>query len=228
MKEEQKIYIRGSKDRPSDVRQILEYYGGKAHGITDYTFSDRIYYINHYGIIDKTCEGSELYYFITKYYHEITLPINLRCWKKGDILVDNNNINRFYVFDDFNEHGGFFVYLEISKNPINNKTSEINDDIDHLISDDSCHRANDEELKTFYNILAANNLTWDTYNKELLSGDYTYFYPKNGHYYTKRNILRCKDRATGEWYDAILYSDANGQYVREVNDFNAKFKKVTI
>lgn len=29
MKEEQKIYIRGSKDRPNDVRKILEQNGGE-------------------------------------------------------------------------------------------------------------------------------------------------------------------------------------------------------
>lgn len=42
----------------------------------------------------------------------------------------------------------------------------------------------------------------------------------------RRDTLRCKDRTTGEWYDAVLYSDINGQYVRELNDFNKKFEKI--
>ena len=33
-------------------------------------------------------------------------------------------------------------------------------------------------------------------------------------------------RRGGEWYDSVLYSDANGQYVRELNDFNIKFRKI--
>lgn len=66
-------------------------------------------------------------------------------------------------------------------------------------------------------------------NAGVISTDYNlYFYPKNGHYYIKKGIIRCKDKTTGEWYNAVLYSDANGQYVREVNDFNNKFKKVEI
>lgn len=66
-------------------------------------------------------------------------------------------------------------------------------------------------------------------NAGVISRDYNlYFYPKNGHYYVRKDTIRCKDRITGEWYDAILYCDNNGQYVREVNDFNNKFKKVII
>lgn len=226
MKEEQKIYIRGSKDRPDDIRRILEQHGGKVHGIIDYTFSDHIYYINHDGIIDNTCEGSGLYYFITKYYHEVKLPNNLGCWKKGDILVSNNDSNRFYVFESFAKDGRIFVYLEISKSPIDDKAIRIND-IYHLAPYIPCHKANDKKIATFYNILATRNLSWDAYNKKLIyDGNNIYLYPKNGHYYFKRKIIRCKDRTTGEWYDAVLYSDANGQYVREVNDFNTKFKKI--
>lgn len=145
-------------------------------------------------------------------------------WKKGDILVSNNNSNEFYIFDRFTKaKDGIFVYLEIIKNSIDNKSLKLND-IYHFVHYTPCHKANDKELKIFYSILAANNYTWDAYNKEFLGGNYTYFYPKNGHYYFRRNTIRCKDRTTGEWYDAVLYSDAKGQYVRELNDFNNKFE----
>ena len=225
MKEEQKIYIRGSKDRPNDVRRILEQHGGKVNGVTNFTYNSCIYYINHDGIIDYTSEVSELYRMITEYYLEVKLPNSSECWEKGDILVSNNDADRFYVFESFTKDGRIFVYLEINKSPIDDKALRIND-VYHLASYTQCHKADNKELKIFYNQLAIRNFTWDPYNKELIQGNYTYFYPKNGHYYFRKNNLRCKDRTTGEWYDAVLYSDANGQYVRELNDFNTKFKKI--
>lgn len=50
-----------------------------------------------------------------------------------------------------------------------------------------------------------------------------YFYPKNKHYYDVIEEVRCKDRITGKWYDAVLYTDGKGTYVREKNDFYNKF-----
>lgn len=225
MKEEQKVYIRGSKNRPNDVRKVLEQHGGKVEeGIKiNFILEDSFYYINHDGIIDYTSEESELYKMITEYYHEVKLP-NSENWKTGDILV-NYNSSKFYVFDKFTEQGNIFVYLEIIKDSREDKILSITE-MYHLISCTSLHKVNNKELKIFHDILAEKNLSWDTYNKELIQGNYTYFYPKNGHYYFRRNTLRCKDKTTGEWYDAVLYSDANGQYVREVNDFNKKFKKI--
>lgn len=225
MKEEQKIYIRGSKNRPDDVRKILEQNGGEVIEGTNFTLEDSIYYINHDGIIDYAPEGSELFHWITEYFHEIKWPNHSESWQAGDILVNNNDSNEFYVFDKFAEQENIFVHLKIIKNPREDKILGINDTY-HLIPHTLFHKANDKELKTFHDILAERNLTWNAYNKELLYGNYTYFYPKNGHYYFRRDTLRCKDRITGEWYKAVLYSDANGQYVRELNDFNTKFKKV--
>lgn len=224
MKEEQKIYIRGSKDRPNDVKTILEQYKGRVSGLINFTLNG-IYFINHNGIIDYTPEGSEMSQMITEYYHEVKLPSNLGCWKTGDILV-NNNSSKFYVFDKFTEQGNIFVYLEVTKDSRSDKTILNITEMYQLISCTSLHKVNDKELKIFHDILAEKNLSWDTYNKELIQGNHIYFYPKNGHYYFKRDTIRCKDRTTGEWYDAVLYSDLNGQYVREVNDFNKKFKKI--
>lgn len=223
MKEEQKVYIKGSKDRPNDVRTILEQYGGRVKGIINFTLNG-IYFINHKGIIDYTPEGSELSQMITEYYHEVKLP-SLEHWEKGDILVKDDDPNEFYVFDKLYKDRNIFIRLKIVKIPIEDKPLQVND-IPHLISYTPCHKANDKELRTFYSILATENLTWNAFNKELVRGNYMYFYPKNGHYYFAKDTIRCKDRTTGEWYDAILYSDINGQYVREVNDFNKKFEKI--
>lgn len=231
MKQKQKIYIKGSKDRPEEVRRILKQHGGNAKRDTNFTYDDYIYYIKHNGIVDYTAKSSELYKMITEYYQEIKLPEDPKDWKTGDILVNDSDPNKFYVFDKFSEKGNIIIHLKIIKSPIEDDILNI-DEIYQLIPYNSCHtyaschKANAEELKIFYSILATKNLTWDAYNKELLHGDYTYFYPKNGHYYFKRNTIRCKDRTTGEWYNAVLYSDVNGKYVREANDFNNKFKKL--
>lgn len=58
-----------------------------------------------------------------------------------------------------------------------------------------------------------------------------YLYPKNGHIYLYKGIIRSKDRTTGEWYDAILYENylpkADGQlFVRDKQDFMNKFIKL--
>lgn len=225
MEEKQKIYIRGSKDRPDDVRKILEQYGGKVEEGTNFTLEDCIYYIGHNGVIhyisdiDFIPTVSELYKMITKYYHEVILPNSSECWKRGDILANNNDPKEFFVFDKFSEKGSILVYLAVDSK------AKIEEGC-HVVFTPRCHKVNAEELKTFYDILAARNLTWDAYDKKLLYGNNTYFYPKNRHYYFIRRIIKCKDRTTGEWYDAVLYSDAKGQYVRELNDFNAKFKKI--
>lgn len=227
MKEQQKIYIRGSKDRPNDVRKILEQHGGKVDKVTNFTSSDCIYFINHDGNIDCAFVDSELYKIITEYYQEFKLTNSSKSWKAGDILVNDEDSNKFYIFDRYANDESIFVYLEINKSPTEDKASRINE-IYHLIPYTPSHKADDKELKTFYSILVARNSTWDAYSNLLLPGNDTYFYPKNRHYYFRRNTIRCKDRTTGEWYDAVLYSDANGQYAREVNDFNNKFKKVII
>lgn len=82
MKEEQKIYIRGSKDRPNDVRRIFEDYGGRVRKETNFTYENCIYYIGYDGVvhyisdIDYIPEISQLYKMITDYYHEVKLSNN--------------------------------------------------------------------------------------------------------------------------------------------------------
>lgn len=217
MKEEQKIYIRGSKKRPNEIKKILERYGGIVHKGIIFTKEQCLYFINHNGIIVYTYLNTELANMITEYYKEVKLPDPSEHWETGDILVSDDNPNEFYVFDKFYENR-ILIRLKVTKDPL-----RINE-IYQLVPYFPCHKANDEELKTFYNTLAERGLSWNAYNKNLLRGNYMYYYPKNGHYYFSKDTLRCKDRTTGEWYDAVLYSDANGQYVREIKDFNAKFK----
>lgn len=62
--------------------------------------------------------------------------------------------------------------------------------------------------------------------KELWNKALRWIYPKNGHKYAivNQNVTRMKNPATGEWIDAIIYTDGKGFYVREASDFNSKFK----
>ena len=221
MKEEQKVYIKGVPNRGNEIIKELEKQGG-INCQLDGEDSKYLYYITHEGSISLALIDSEFGRIIMDNYKEIKVSDR---WKTGDILVNDKNPNEFYVFDKISEREKIFVNLKIIKSPIEDKILGITD-IYNVISYIPYHKANDKELKTFYSLLAARDLTWDAYNKELLHGDYTYFYPKNGHYYFRRNTIRCKDRSTGEWYDAVLYSDVNGQYVRELNDFNKKFEKI--
>ena len=62
--------------------------------------------------------------------------------------------------------------------------------------------------------------------KELWNKALRWLYPKNGHKYAivNQGVTRMKNPTTGEWIDAIIYTDGKGFYVREANDFNNKFK----
>lgn len=62
--------------------------------------------------------------------------------------------------------------------------------------------------------------------KELWNKALRWVYPKNGHKYAivNQGVTRMKNPTTKEWIDAIVYTDGKGFYVRDVSDFNKKFK----
>lgn len=62
--------------------------------------------------------------------------------------------------------------------------------------------------------------------KELWQKALRWVYPKNGHKYAivNQGVTRMKNPTTKEWIDAIIYTDGKGFYVREVSEFNKKFK----
>ena len=62
----------------------------------------------------------------------------------------------------------------------------------------------------------------DKYN-DLKEKARCFFYPKNGHHYEVLSSVRAKNPSNGEWFDATLYTDGKGNYVREAEDFNNKF-----
>lgn len=61
--------------------------------------------------------------------------------------------------------------------------------------------------------------------RELWRSNMKWFYPKNQHTYAIIDDVKLKNPNTGEWSDAVLYTDGKGKYVRGVSDFVYKFKK---
>lgn len=62
--------------------------------------------------------------------------------------------------------------------------------------------------------------------KELWRNNLKWFYPKNEHIYAIIDEkIKMKDPTTGEWREAVLYTDGRGTYVRDKVDFIDKFKK---
>lgn len=61
--------------------------------------------------------------------------------------------------------------------------------------------------------------------QELWRNNLSWFYPKNQHIYAIIEDVKTKNPTTKEWFDAILYTDGNGMYVRDKKDFINKFKK---
>lgn len=222
MENKKKIYIFGSKTRPNEVKKTLEEYGGTAREGIIFTKEQCLYFINHKGRIVYAYPNTELANMITEYYKKIELPDPSESWENGDILVDNNGLNKFFVLDKLGGHNSMTVYLSVTKKPEGYYEPSI-DASRHIVYDSQCHKADDDEIQSFYTLITLNGRCWDAFHKELLCQKNQYHYPKNGHYYTAENIVRCKDRTTGEWYDAVLYNDNNGQYVREANDFYRKF-----
>lgn len=60
---------------------------------------------------------------------------------------------------------------------------------------------------------------------ELWRLNLSWFYPKNQHIYAIIDEVKMKDPTTGEWGDALLYTDGKGNYVRDKVDFINKFKE---
>lgn len=60
---------------------------------------------------------------------------------------------------------------------------------------------------------------------ELWKTNLKWFYPKNQHIYAIIGEVKQKNPTTGEWSDAVLYTDGKGKYVRDKSDFINKFKK---
>ena len=136
MKDEQKIYIRGDKNRGDEVKDTLTGLG--AHTVTDISCDndDYIYFINHDNEISVALVGSEVARIIMDNYKEIELP--RRLWKDGDVLVNNNYPGYYAVFKKYNDNDTFEAYFTLGgKTAIFDATAYV----------EGFHFASKEELK---------------------------------------------------------------------------------
>lgn len=136
MKDNQKIYIIGDKNRGNEVKDILTGLG--AHALTDISCNnDRfIYFINHDNEISVALVGSEVARIIMDNYKKIELPSQQ--WKDGDVLVNNNYSSSYAVFKKYNDNGTFKTYFAFD-----NKTAYF----DTSAQVELYHLASEEEIK---------------------------------------------------------------------------------
>ena len=112
MKESQKIYIKGNKERGDEIKEILTGLGASPVAGIDCNNEFFIYYIDHDNKIALAVIDSEVGRIIMDNYKEIFLPP--RPWKDGDILAVNHRVYRsgiYAVFRKYAENNTFDSYI---------------------------------------------------------------------------------------------------------------------
>lgn len=109
MKESQKIYIRGCKDRGDEVKDILTGIG--ATSVIDIKCDNDhfIYFINHDNEISVALVGSEVAKIIMDNYKEVKFP--QRQWNDGYILVNDRHTHCYAVFKKYKDNDTFEAYF---------------------------------------------------------------------------------------------------------------------
>lgn len=76
MKDEQKVYIKGDRNRGNEIIKLLEDLGGSNNLYYTGKDKDAIYFINPQGVIDWTHDSntSRILPYIKEFYKEIKLP----------------------------------------------------------------------------------------------------------------------------------------------------------
>ena len=115
MTEAWKVYIKGVPGRGAEVLKVLEDLGGRNGYLYQGENDEWVYYIDHEGNINYEYLDSEIAKIIMDNYREIKLPER---WKDGDVLVDNDNPNRFVIKLDVWKDGNFKAYLFVTQKHI--------------------------------------------------------------------------------------------------------------
>lgn len=116
MTDEQRVFVRGVKDRGSEVIKMLENRGGENYQL-DGADPEYLYYINHEGAISLALLDSEFGKIIMDNYHELHLPEK---WKDGDVLYIPKSeafvVFQCYVYMDDVGRNHFFTYISVDEN----------------------------------------------------------------------------------------------------------------
>lgn len=173
MENRQRVFIRGVKDRGSEVVKMLEDRGGRKNCYLDGANSVYLYFINHKGFITFAFFDSEFGKIIMDCYTELHLPEK---WKDGDILVDNDKPTKFLVKSNAWAGGWencFKAYLFV--NPTHIQESPI-----PIFCDANYHKADSEEVRQFHEFLHKHGKDWDADKKQLVDWKWK---PKDGEEY---------------------------------------------
>ena len=117
MKESQKIYIKGNKERGDEIKEILIGLGASPVAGIDCNNEFFLYYIDHDNKIALAVIDSEVGRIIMDNYKEIELPP--REWKDGDILSYNGSDGLYCsgvyaVFEKYAGKNTFDSYILVS------------------------------------------------------------------------------------------------------------------
>lgn len=162
MKDKQKIYIRGNKERGDEIRNILTGLG--AHAVTDISCNyDRfIYFINHDNEISVALVGSEVARIIMGNYREIKLPE--QTWKDGDVLVNVKRDRELYaVFDRDVPYLSFNAYLLVGDGCIEAVPYD-----EAICIREDYRLATPSEIEHFHELLHKHGKDWDAEKKRLV------------------------------------------------------------
>lgn len=165
MKDCQKVYIRGVKNRGDEVIETLKKLGGinrKSLGGGDkYAY----YYINPKGVIDYVYEHeySPDYLLVKEFYKEIELPERKK-WKDGDLLVrSHEGIKEYIVYsDEKSEIDGYIVlsYVYADDNVCYANVT--------IVNSSDFKPASKDDTEEFQKLLHKYGKEWDFESKKLI------------------------------------------------------------
>lgn len=161
MKDEQKVWLRGVDGRGSEVIKALTDLGGENKYLYDGEGSNRLYFIQHEGVIEWIYSDDEMAKIIMDNYQELHLPEQ---WKNGNVLINVQFSDIFAVCKsacntrDDTYH--CYMYADFGCDKIDAEGSNI------LRS--NYRLATPTEIEHFHELLHKHGKDWDAEKKELV------------------------------------------------------------
>ena len=177
MKDEQKVWVRGVDGRGSEVIKALTDLGGENKYLYDGEGSNRLYFIQHEGVIEWIHSDDEMAKIIMDNYRQLHLPDQ---WKDGDVLANVEFDDCFAVCKckslcntSYNAYH-CYMYADFG-------CGEIDADGCNILH--SAYRlATPSEVDRFHELLHKHGKEWDAEKKKLVEWrwkpDYHEFYYK--------------------------------------------------
>ena len=169
MKECQKVWIKGDKNRGKEVIESLETFGGINKVLLNGDMPCWIYFIAHNSSICCIDENLELAMFIKEYYQELTLPEE---WKKGDIIISNDEQTFCVVAKTVTSESDVPIKLSVDSDGEYTYYEGMEYGVDYIERDDY-RKATEDEIKIFHELMHHNNKDWDEKEGKLVDWHWT-------------------------------------------------------